>query len=144
PAVEPRAALPCDGEARSGVGKMPAPPSAPPPAPPPGGPKKARAPRAGAGPPRPRHVFADRLLFANGLMPWRGGVLVTAAPHIVHLRDTDGDGKADQREVLYEGFAALNPQLRVSHPILGIDNWVYVSNGLRGGQAKRRGRAGKP
>ncbi len=89
-------------------------------------------------------VFADGLLFANGLMPWKGGVLVTAAPHIVYLKDTDGDGKADKREVLYEGFAAKNPQLRVSHPVLGVDNWVYVANGLRGGQAKRAGRAGAP
>ncbi len=85
-------------------------------------------------------VFADKLLFANGLMPWKGGVIVTAAPHIVYLKDTDGDGKADRREVLYEGFAAQNPQLRVSHPVLGIDNWVYVANGLRGGKAKRAGR----
>src|SRR5437773_2459603 len=58
-------------------------------------------------------VFADGLLFANGLMPWRRGVVVTAAPHIVYQRDTDGDGKADKHEVLYEGFAAENPQLRV-------------------------------
>src|SRR5207248_2048195 len=40
-------------------------------------------------------VFADGLLFANGLMPWRGGVVVTAAPHVTYLKDTDGDGKAD-------------------------------------------------
>jgi putative membrane-bound dehydrogenase-like protein len=85
-------------------------------------------------------VFADRLLFANGLMPWKGGVIVTAAPHIVYLKNTNGDGKADKRDVLYEGFAAQNPQLRVSHPVLGVDNWVYVANGLRGGQAKRAGR----
>ncbi len=88
-------------------------------------------------------VFADNLLFANGLMPWRGGVIVTAAPHVVYLADTDGDGKADQREVLYEGFATQNPQLRVSHPVLGPDNWVYVANGLRGGKVVRAGKAGE-
>ncbi|MBL8797060.1 MAG: dehydrogenase, partial [Planctomycetia bacterium] len=85
-------------------------------------------------------IFADGLLFANGLLPWKGGVIVTAAPHIVYLQDTDGDGQADQREVLYEGFATENPQLRVSHPVLGLDNWVYVANGLRGGQIKRAGK----
>jgi putative membrane-bound dehydrogenase-like protein len=87
-------------------------------------------------------LFADHLLFANGLMLWRGGLVVTAAPHIVYLQDTDGDGKADKQEVLYEGFATENPQLRVSHPVLGIDNWVYVANGLRGGQVKRAGQPG--
>src|SRR4051794_25093321 len=85
-------------------------------------------------------VFAEGLHFANGLMPWRSGVVVTAAPHISYLKDTDGGGKADQREVLYEGFAAENPQLRVSHPVLGLDGWVYVANGLRGGQVRAHGK----
>src|SRR5262249_34000653 len=89
-------------------------------------------------------VFADNLLFANGLLRWKDGVVVTAAPHIVHLRDTKGTGKVDKREILYEGFAAQNPQLRVSHPILGIDNWVYVANGLRGGKVKPARGDGKP
>jgi putative membrane-bound dehydrogenase-like protein len=85
-------------------------------------------------------VFADQLLFANGLLHWDGGVIVTAAPHILYLKDTDGDGKADRREVLYEGFTAGNPQLRVSHPNLGPDGWVYVANGLRGGEVRRHGK----
>ncbi|HEY8506531.1 MAG TPA: PVC-type heme-binding CxxCH protein, partial [Gemmataceae bacterium] len=42
--------------------------------------------------------------------------------------------------VWYEGFEVENPQLRVSHPKLGIDGWVYVANGLRGGKVKRAGR----
>ncbi|HMF18968.1 MAG TPA: PVC-type heme-binding CxxCH protein, partial [Gemmataceae bacterium] len=89
-------------------------------------------------------VFADNLLFANGLLRWRDGVVVTAAPHIVHLRDTKGTGKVDERKVLYEGFAAQNPQLRVSHPNLGIDNWVYVANGLRGGKVVPANSKDKP
>lgn len=81
-------------------------------------------------------VFADKLLFANGLLPWKNGVIVTAAPHIIFLEDTDGDGRADKRTVWFEGFSAENPQLRVSHPVLGIDNFVYVANGLRGGKIR--------
>jgi putative membrane-bound dehydrogenase-like protein len=84
-------------------------------------------------------VFADNLLFANGLMRWKDGVIVTAAPHIVWLRDTTGAGKCDKSEVLYEGFTAQNPQLRVSHPVLGMDGWVYCANGLRGGKVKAAG-----
>jgi putative membrane-bound dehydrogenase-like protein len=113
--------------------------------PPPGKPFESRIrileDRDGTGRYRHKAIFADHIPFANGVMPWRGGVLVTAAPHILFLRDPKGEGKATQREVLFEGFAAQNPQLRVSHPILGIDNWIYVANGLRGGLVKRSGRA---
>jgi putative membrane-bound dehydrogenase-like protein len=80
-------------------------------------------------------IFAENLLFANGLLPWRGGVLVTAAPAIMHL-ERGPDGKEAKRTVLFEGFSAKNPQLRVSHPNLGIDNWIYVANGLQGGIVK--------
>lgn len=89
-------------------------------------------------------VFAEDLLFANGVIPWRDGAIVTKAPAIVYLRDTDGDGKADKSETLYEGFATGNVQLRVSHPTLAIDGWMYVANGLRGGKvvaADARGEA---
>jgi putative membrane-bound dehydrogenase-like protein len=84
-------------------------------------------------------TWADNLLFANGLLLWKDGAIVTMAPHIAHLRDTQGAGKADKKDILYEGFAAQNPQLRVSHPILGLDGWIYCANGLRGGKAVRAG-----
>jgi putative membrane-bound dehydrogenase-like protein len=84
-------------------------------------------------------VFADKLLFANGLLPYRDGVIVTAAGEILWLRDTDDDGVCDKREVLYKGFATGNPQLRVSHPILLPDGRICVVNGLRGGKIVRGG-----
>src|SRR5262249_42405939 len=42
---------------------------------------------------RYRHatVFADKLAFPNGVLPWNGGVLVTSAPNIWYFKDTDGD-----------------------------------------------------
>ncbi len=85
-------------------------------------------------------IFADNILMANGVTPWKGGIIVTAAPNILYLKDTDGDGKADIREPLFEGFTAGNPQLRVSHPTFGIDNAITVANGQRGGKIKRSGR----
>jgi putative membrane-bound dehydrogenase-like protein len=87
-------------------------------------------------------IFADGLLLANGLMPWRGGTIVTASGQVVWLRDTDGDGRADRREPLYEGFTEENPQLRASFPTLGMDNGIYVANGARGGKVRRAGRDG--
>ncbi|MSQ93913.1 MAG: c-type cytochrome [Gemmataceae bacterium] len=80
-------------------------------------------------------IWADNLLFANGLLLWKDGAIVTMAPKITHLRDTKSVGKADKEDILYVGFAEQNPQLRVSHPILGLDGWIYCANGLRGGKA---------
>ena len=81
-------------------------------------------------------VFAEGLLMAQGVTPWNGGILVTQAPNILFLKDTDGDGKADVRETLYSGFAVENPQLRVSFPTFAMDNGIYVANGQRGGKIK--------
>ena len=81
-------------------------------------------------------VFVDQLLFANSLMHWDGGVLVTTDGKLIYFKDTDHDGKADLREVWFEGFATENPQLRCNHPTFGPDNWIYVANGLRNGKVK--------
>jgi putative membrane-bound dehydrogenase-like protein len=78
-------------------------------------------------------VFADKLLFATELQPWQGGLIATLAGEVAYLKDTDGDGRADKKETWYKGFAQENSQLRANHPRLGLDGWVYVSNGLRGG-----------
>lgn len=72
-------------------------------------------------------IFAEGLSLPNGVMPWKDGVLVTAAPDILFLSDTDADGVADERSVVLTGFAATNPQLRVNGPLYGIDNWIYVA-----------------
>jgi putative membrane-bound dehydrogenase-like protein len=85
-------------------------------------------------------LFAEGLPFANGVLPWQGGLIVTAAPDIWFLKDTDGDGKADVKQRLFTGFKEGNPQLRVNHPTLGIDNWIYVANGLSGGEVRRADR----
>ena len=74
-------------------------------------------------------LFAEGLNFPNGLLTWRDGVLVAAAPQILFLRDTNGDGKADTREVLFEGFNEGNQQLRMNGLRWGLDNWVYCANG---------------
>jgi putative membrane-bound dehydrogenase-like protein len=81
-------------------------------------------------------LFIDGLNYANGVLPWRKGVLITAAPDIIYAEDTDGDGKADKREVLYTGFGPGNPQHRANGLVLGLDNWIYCANGDSGGRIK--------
>ena len=78
-------------------------------------------------------TFADNLLFANGVQPWKGGVIVTMSGQVAYFRDEDGDGRADSRETWFTGFKEENPQLRANHPTFGLDNQIYIANGLRGG-----------
>ncbi len=74
-------------------------------------------------------IFHDGLAFAMGLFPWRKGLLVTCAPDILYLEDTNGDDVADVREVLYTGFGEGNQQHRVNGLRWGLDNWIYGANG---------------
>lgn len=74
-------------------------------------------------------VFADHLAFPNGVMPLKGGVLVSSAPDLLFLQDTNGDGKADVRKVVFTGFAESNPQHRFNSPTYSIDNWIYCADG---------------
>ncbi|MCH2211741.1 MAG: c-type cytochrome [Fuerstiella sp.] len=81
-------------------------------------------------------VFLDRIGFPSGVMPWRNGVLVTAAPDIFYAEDTTGDGRADHREILFTGFGQGNQQHRLNGFTWGLDNWVYCANGDSGGRVK--------
>lgn len=79
-------------------------------------------------------VFLDNLGFPTGVMPHGKGVLVTCAPDIFYAEDTDGDGKADVRIVLFTGFKKGNQQHRVNSLVWGLDNWIHCANGHSGGK----------
>ena len=81
-------------------------------------------------------LFLDNIAFPTGVMPWRNGVIVTAAPAVLYAEDTDGDGKADVVKPLFSGFAEGNQQHRVNGPRWGLDNWVHLANGDSGGRVK--------
>lgn len=73
-------------------------------------------------------VFADSLTEATSILPWKGGLLVTAAPYILYLKDTNGDFRADTKEVLFSGFFNSNSEAQISSLRFGIDNWIYANN----------------
>ena len=81
-------------------------------------------------------VFADALPFPTGVLPWRQGALIAAAPDIVYAADTDGDGVADRREVLFTGFEPGNQQHRFNGFEWGLDGWIYAANGDSGGTVR--------
>ncbi|MBK8505538.1 MAG: c-type cytochrome [Saprospiraceae bacterium] len=81
-------------------------------------------------------LFADQLLFPNGVMPWKKGVIVTDAPHVLYLEDVNGDGRSDLRDTILTGFSLSNPHVNVNNPIYGLDNWIYLSHFGRIGTRK--------
>ena len=81
-------------------------------------------------------VFLENVNFPNGIMVWRKGVLVSAAPEIFYAEDTDGDGKADLRKPILVGFNQGNQQHRINGFEYGLDNWVYAANGGSGGNIR--------
>ncbi|MCB9940075.1 MAG: c-type cytochrome [Planctomycetaceae bacterium] len=81
-------------------------------------------------------VFLDKVPFPNGVKAWRKGVLVSAAPDVFYAEDTDGDGVADKRETLFQGFVEGNQQHRANGLQWGLDNWLYMANGDSGGTVK--------
>ncbi|WP_276347623.1 PVC-type heme-binding CxxCH protein [Daejeonella sp. JGW-45] len=79
-------------------------------------------------------IFAENVTEATSILPWKGGLIVTAAPNILYLKDTNGDGKSDTSEILFSGFFQNNSEAQVTSLRFGIDNWIYANN---------RGQAGK-
>lgn len=79
-------------------------------------------------------VFADMIADATSMLPWKGGLIVTAAPDILYLKDTTGDFHADTKEVLYTGFFAGNSEAQITCLRFGVDNWIYANNNAQDGQ----------
>lgn len=86
-------------------------------------------------------VFLDGLSYPNGVMPWQDGALVSCAPDVFFAKDTNGDGKADVREVLLTGFPESNPQHRVNGFAFGLDNLVHLAHGANGITSPKTGKS---
>ncbi len=85
-------------------------------------------------------VFADGLLWAAGIAPWKGGVFVTAPPDLWYLEDTDGDDRADVRTKVYTGFGTQNQQAMVNNLAWGLDHFIYGASSGNGGTIRGAGR----
>lgn len=79
-------------------------------------------------------VFADNLSMPTSMLPWKGGLIVTAAPNIVYLKDTTGDYESDMKTVLFTGFFNDNMEAQITALRFNIDNWVYAANYGREGE----------
>jgi len=63
-------------------------------------------------------VFAEGLDQPTGILPGDGGVYVANSTEILHLSDTDGDGKADTRRKILDGFGTAD-----THHLIHTFRW---------------------
>ena len=77
-------------------------------------------------------VFAEDLNIPTSITFSNGGVLVTMAPDIVFLKDTDGDDKADVRRVLIHGWGKGDTHAGPSNLVYGFDNKIWGVTGYSG------------
>ena len=82
-------------------------------------------------------VYADDLIWPNGVAAYDGGVFVAVAPELLYCKDTDGDGKADIRRVVFEGFGFSNWQHLPNSFRWGLDNRIHGASGSGGGTIRR-------
>ncbi len=77
--------------------------------------------------------FAEKLNIPIGVLPMPNGreAIVWSIPNIWKLTDTDGDGAADQREILYGPFDFADTHGNQNAFRLGLDGWVYACHGFR-------------
>ncbi len=77
-------------------------------------------------------LFADKLIFPQGVL-WHDGAVYTAShPNIWKLEDTDDDGRADRREVLVGKFGFNGNGCDIHGPFLGPDGYLYWTDGRHG------------
>jgi putative membrane-bound dehydrogenase-like protein len=82
-------------------------------------------------------AFETGLSWPTAITCWNGGVFVAAAPELWYLKDTNGDGVADQRRLVYTGFQRGNVQGLVNSLHWGPDHRIHGSSSTSGAELVR-------
>ncbi|GHC66780.1 PVC-type heme-binding CxxCH protein [Roseibacillus persicicus] len=80
--------------------------------------------------------FAEKLSIPTSLVFANGGVICTNGSELLFLKDTNGDDKADVREVLIDGFNMGDTHAGPSNLKWGPDGWIYATIGYSGFNGK--------
>src|ERR1043166_6767923 len=93
-------------------------------------------------------IYVDDLPWPTAVFCYDGGIFVAATPDILYCKDTDGDGKADVRKIVYTGYGAgkdrLNMQALVNCLRWGLDNRIHGQTAGNGGLVQRPDPPGGP
>ncbi len=77
-------------------------------------------------------VFADGLNIPTSMVFANDGIIVSMAPDILFLKDTNGDDKADVREIISHGWRKGDTHSGPSNLSYGFDNKIWGSVGYSG------------
>jgi len=84
----------------------------------------------GAGHARKVTTFAEGLNIPIGLYPYKNGVIAFSIPNIYFFQDTDGDGKADKKELVLGRFGFDRDVHGLTSAFRrGYDGWIYADHG---------------
>jgi putative membrane-bound dehydrogenase-like protein len=85
-------------------------------------------------------VFADKLSVPTGFVFANGGIIVVHSGKTEFLKDTDGDDKADVRQVLFSGWGINDTHAGPSNLRRAFDNWIWGTVGYSGFDGKVGGK----
>ena len=77
-----------------------------------------------------------------GIVPYDDGVFIAVAPDILYAKDTNGDGVADIKKVMFTGFGIDNVQGLLNGLLWGPDGWIYGVTSSNGGEIKNLTQSG--
>ena len=77
-------------------------------------------------------IFDEKLNIPIGVLPLGDGksVIVSECGSILKLTDTDGDGVADKREILFTGFGFKDTHGMTNSFTAMPDGWIYATHGF--------------
>ena len=76
-------------------------------------------------------VFADGLLIPTGVVPdQKGGAYVAASTELLHYSDTNGDGVADVKKVVFSGFGTEDTHHLIHTLRWGPDGCLYFNQSI--------------
>lgn len=75
-------------------------------------------------------VFLDQLNMIHGMAIGDRGVYIAQTPDLIHARDTDGDGHADQIRTVLHGFGGEDVEHSINNFQWGPDGALYFMEGI--------------
>ncbi|MES2594319.1 MAG: c-type cytochrome [Verrucomicrobiota bacterium] len=85
-------------------------------------------------------AFLDEVVMPRAVMAVNGGALIAVPPNLFFCKDTDGDGKADVKDIVATDYGTLGgqPEHMANTPVWAMDNAIWSAGygtrfKLRGG-----------